>query len=123
MAHAAAQRRDFAHLGKEQVRCGHADEAHQGTTSRLATLLRQRPAHRQTRSLLRVGDNTREDTALLRQGDTLLRGSVGAVVQGRRQTHQHPRRNLRGARLAKGHHHRTPRRGSEEDVYRGTQVA
>ena len=89
----------------------------------LPTVPSKGPAHGQARTLLRLGDNTREDTALLRQGDTVLGGGEGGVVQGDRQAHRHTRRDIRGARLAEGHHHRTPGRGAEEDVDRGTQVA
>ena len=123
MALSVARRRDTAALGKEQVRSGHAAQTHKRAAARLPTLLRQGPADRQAGEILRERDNQREDPALLRQRDSILGGSIGAVVQGGREAHQHPRCSLCGTRLTERHHHRTSRCGTEEAGIGSAQVA
>ena len=50
---------------------------------------RQRPAHRQARAFLCLRDYSREDTALLRQGDTVLSRGSRRTFQGNREEHPH----------------------------------
>ena len=63
--------RNLPHFCTSQVRGRQRAGAHQGIAPRFAALLRKRPVDRQACAFFRHGDHPREDTFVLRQGDSL----------------------------------------------------
>ena len=86
-------------------------------------LFRQGPVDGQARQVLCQRDHSRENLALLRQGNPLFRGSARGKLQGNRQEHPHSCHHLRGARQPERDRHRTPGRGIEKSIHGVSQVA